>query len=247
MPRRRDRLRLDYRIAFSAPFHCGTGLPSGLVNRTVGRDAEGFLIVPGSTFKGAVRERCERLARLFGLDAPSPHDPRNLAELGSIGSPIPALFGSRRQVGGLFFDDARLSAEARKFFDPSALSLRPVYQRWQVQERTQVSLSRVTRTARPGALFTSEYGVHGLEFEGAIGGLVEDWGVPDGAQAVSHAIVLLVAGVLAVDGLGGNRSTGAGACSISISSLRVNGERKEPEDVLKNLGDLEYYTLAEES
>lgn len=113
-------------------------------------------MVPGSTVKGAVRERCEHLARLFGLMVTSPHAPEGLAEFRPNSGPVHALFGSRKQDGTLFFDDAKLSSESRDFFRPQhAPLLQAAYQRWQVQERTQVSLSRLTRTVRPGALFSA--------------------------------------------------------------------------------------------
>src|SRR5690348_6969874 len=63
--RRNDRLRLDYKLTFTTPFHCGTGLRAGLVDRTVRRDHEGYLYIPGSTLKGVLRERCEQVARLY--------------------------------------------------------------------------------------------------------------------------------------------------------------------------------------
>lgn len=243
MPRRRERIAIEYQLTFQAPFHCGTGLPAGLIHRSVRRDADGFLMVPGSTVKGAVRERCERLARLFGLMVTSPHAPEGLAEFRPNSGPVHALFGSRTQTGTLFFDDAKLSGEWRDFFHPhKAQRLEAAYRRWQVQERTQVSLSRLTRTARPGALFTSEYGIQGLVFDGRIYGAVEDLELPD--QETTFALVLVVAGLLAVDCLGGNRSTGAGRCTVTISSMRVNDQQKDPAELLKSLGDLELYDLA---
>ena len=245
MPRRRERIAIDYQIIFQAPFHCGTGLPAGLIHRSVQRDAKGFLLVPGSTVKGAVRERCERLARMFGLMVTSPHAPEGLDEFRPNSSPVYALFGSRRQDGTLFFDDAKLNSESRDFFRPQhAPRLKAAYRRWQVQERTQVSLSRLTRTARPGALFTREYGIRGLAFDGRIYGVVEDLSLP--GQESTFALVLLVAGLLMVDCLGGGRSTGAGRCAVSISSVRVNGQRKDSAELLKGLGDLELYDLVAE-
>jgi CRISPR/Cas system CSM-associated protein Csm3 (group 7 of RAMP superfamily) len=246
VPRRRERIAIEYQITFEAPFHCGTGLPAGLIHRSVQRDAEGFLMVPGSTVKGAVRERCERLARLFGLMVTSPHAPEGLEEFRPNSGPVHVIFGSRTQAGTLFFDDAKLSVESRDFFRPHhAPLLEAAYRRWQVQERTQVSLSRLTRTARPGALFTSEYGIQGLAFDGRIYGVVEDW--PLLYQESTFALVLLVAGLLAVDRLGGNRSTGAGRCAIAISSVTVDGNQKTPTRLLEGLEEFALYqTVAEE-
>src|SRR5437588_7887342 len=60
-----DRIQLLYDLTFQTPFHCGTGLRSGLVDRTIVRDAEGYLYVPGSTIKGALRMHCEGLSRFY--------------------------------------------------------------------------------------------------------------------------------------------------------------------------------------
>jgi hypothetical protein len=57
---------------------------------------------------------------------------------------------------------------------------------------------------------------------------------------------MLVAGLLAVDALGGEKSCGAGQCRLEIDSLMVNGKEMTTEDVLKPLSELEYYELAKE-
>src|SRR6266566_678685 len=62
---RTDRVQIDYTLAFETPFHFGTGTRIGLIDRTVVRDAEEYLYVPGSTIKGVVREHCEQLARFY--------------------------------------------------------------------------------------------------------------------------------------------------------------------------------------
>ncbi len=59
---RTDRLEVSYDLTFETPFHFGTGLRVGLVDRTVVRDHDGYLYVPGSTIKGVVREQCDWLA-----------------------------------------------------------------------------------------------------------------------------------------------------------------------------------------
>ena len=57
-----DRLWIDYDLTFATPFHFGTGIREGLIDRTVIRDDGGYLYVPGSTLKGVLRERCEHIA-----------------------------------------------------------------------------------------------------------------------------------------------------------------------------------------
>ena len=52
---RTDRIQIGYELEFSAPFHCGTGIRSGLIDRSATRDGGGYLYVPASTIKGVVR------------------------------------------------------------------------------------------------------------------------------------------------------------------------------------------------
>jgi CRISPR/Cas system CSM-associated protein Csm3 (group 7 of RAMP superfamily) len=239
MPRRRERVEISYRLVFTSPFHCGTGMPAGLTHRSVLRDEEGFLVVPGSSIKGAVRERCEDVARRLGLAVDSPHQPRVRDAFGPPASPIPALFGSHVQPGTLFFDDAMLTQEWREFFHPRNQPRQvDYYRRGQIMERTRVSLSRLTGAARSDALFTSEYGIPGLAFDGRIHGIIEDWPIDDER---TFALSLLAAGVLAVGCLGADRSTGAGRCTISQLSVLADGHLQDLARLLEGLEVLELY------
>ena len=105
-----DRLWIDYGLTFATPFHFGTGIREGLIDRTVIHDDGGYLYVPGSTLKGVLRERCEQLARFYeGASVRSPHD-ADAALLGlgnSNPSMVARIFGSQNRPGRLFFDDAR--------------------------------------------------------------------------------------------------------------------------------------------
>ena len=65
MSSRVDRVHLEYQLDFAMPFHFGTGMRAGLIDRAVLRDSKGYLYVPGSTIKGVVREHCEQLARFL--------------------------------------------------------------------------------------------------------------------------------------------------------------------------------------
>src|SRR5579859_6178142 len=115
-----DRLKIEYDLTFTTPFHCGTGIREGLIDRTVVRDDEGYLYIPGSTLKGVLRERCEQLARLYDQqDIASPHDAR--AALQRLGTAKPSMitriFGSQNQSGTLFLDDARQTEDDLRQYD----------------------------------------------------------------------------------------------------------------------------------
>ncbi|MBV9230775.1 MAG: hypothetical protein JOZ18_15815, partial [Chloroflexi bacterium] len=71
-------VQIDYILSFTAPFHLGTGIRVGLIDRTIIKDADGYLYVRASTLKGVLREYCERLLRFYlpndQESVRSPHD-----------------------------------------------------------------------------------------------------------------------------------------------------------------------------
>lgn len=233
---------LKYTLTFESAFHCGSGLPRLLIDRGIHRDSEGNLFVPGATIKGVLRDRCEQVASLFGLSVRSPHDKN--AALSEYNAPdLPSrLFGSRLRPGKLYFDDLRLSEEDFEFFKRSNNP-------WlQITERTQVSISRYTGTAKPAMLFTSEFGVEDVCFHGRILGHVQDLSLPleDGLTpgGPSCGVLLLVIGLLSIDRIGGNKSTGLGKCRINIESLEVSGKACNLADWLEKIDNLHYVEMS---
>lgn len=222
---RTDRVQITYDLAFSTLFHCGTGIREGVIDRTVVRDRDGYLYVPGSTFKGAVRERCEQLARLYTQEKDRITSPHNAdAALPGLGLRPPTLitriFGSQNAPGRLYFDDAR-QAETQQYDGPAEEG---AYKEMQVDLYTQVRLNRLTRTAAPGALYTSEFGVNDIVFRGNIQGWLTCTTIDTAEQAPTYALVLLLAGLHLLDRLGGNKSTGKGQCSCELLSVTMNDQ-----------------------
>jgi CRISPR/Cas system CSM-associated protein Csm3 (group 7 of RAMP superfamily) len=217
MPERIDSIDLTYTLTFESAFHCGSGLPRLLLDRGVQRDAEGFLYVPASTVKGALRDRCEQIARLFGLTARSPHDESKALDEYVSRDMLSRLFGSRLHPGQLFVDDLKMQHSERDFFGNSNNSMS-----LQTSERTQVSLSRRTGTARPQMLFSSEFGLTDLRFDGEICGYVSDLPLDDTPDSPTYALLLLLAGLASLDRLGGNKSTGVGRCSVQNIIMTIN-------------------------
>jgi CRISPR/Cas system CSM-associated protein Csm3 (group 7 of RAMP superfamily) len=237
MPERVVNIRLSYMLTFESAFHCGTGLPRLLVDRAISRDADGALFIPGSTLKGVLRDRCDQIASLFGLSTRFPHDEVAALQEYATRDLSSRLFGSRLYPGALYFDNLVMSPD-----DYDILRETPALQS---QNRTQVSLSRRTGTARPRFLFSSEFGLTGLRFEGEVYGYVPDIAIDrDQPTGPTYALTLLLAGLMALDRIGGNRSSGMGRCGVSISSLQVDGEPSNPVTWLGRLADLEYAELA---
>lgn len=247
MVRKRERILLRYQLTFMTPFHCGTGLRVGLVDRTITRDHQGYLYVPGSTMKGVLRERCEQIARVYEeLDdemrdaLASPHDDkRALWASGRVPTMVTRLFGSQSSSGQLFFDDARLSEEARRVYDSRESrgreSGRGRYRAAQVALSTQVRLDRPTRTAVPGALYTSEFGVKDLVLEGQISGWLDCLAIEQLENGPTYSLLLLLAALHLLDRLGGNKSTGKGQCRCDITLLQIDGQDYKEADIAEKL------------
>lgn len=269
MPLRTNDINLRYTLTMSSAFHFGTGLRKGLVHRSVAQDEDGYLYIPGSTLKGSLRNQLFDLHQT--LDLPSHFlikDPHRGAEDLTEFKPDPNvmrfIFGTRFNPCTLFFDDAHLNDEDKEYFvvenQPGKTGVLK-----QISTRTQVHLSRLTRTAEPEMLFTSEFGLRDLRFEGRIYGRLT--GVPVDKSNYTYSLVMLLATLKALSRLGGNKSTGGGEirfnkedarleysesnkstgeeeASRSPIELAVDGAAIDPETVLQSLADLDLYQIA---
>lgn len=242
---RRDFITIDYYIRFETPFHFGTGLRRNLLDRSVSRDANDHLYIPGSTLKGVLRERCEQIARLVGLHAVSPHDEQEaIAGFRDNTDIVDRIFGSRYKPGKLYFDNATMVKDNRDFFYSDSSQKSKRYIHLQTEERTQTSISRVLGTVREQALFQSEFGIKTLCFEGRVYGYLEGFHIDENEW--SYSLLLLVAGIRANDRIGANKSTGMGKYDCDIREIKVNDATIKVADLLASLGELEYYEMAQE-
>lgn len=225
------RISLDLSITLNSRWHAGTGEGSLTVDRIFRRDSANLPYIPGSTLKGIVRESCERLCRTYGF--PEPHDPHatNIRDKGIFGplnqttSPVDALFGNKFESGEIFFRDVRLDpeSEAEKSY-----------------EITRTSMYRGLRTVRDGHLFTSEYA--GEEcYQTTIDGFHRHL-LATAPNDIPIAYCLLIAGILNVDRIGGEKSTGCGIVDIIITKAEYNGREIKPDEIFGFL-DAELYEL----
>jgi len=252
---RNDLVQIAYTLTFTTPFHCGTGLRVGLIDRTIVRDANDYLYVPGSTIKGVVREHCEHLAYLYE-DASdgmreliaSPHDEK--VALWTLTRPptmITRIFGSHHSPGLLFFDDARQDEDTQKLYESREKDSTENYKNLQIDLSTQVRLDRLTSTAALGALYTSEFGVRDMTFQGTISGWLRCLPIEDLADGPTYSLLLLLAGLRMIERLGGNKSTGKGRCVCDVTEVKINGQPVEKwHDWLEHLEALSLYSTAYE-
>jgi CRISPR/Cas system CSM-associated protein Csm3 (group 7 of RAMP superfamily) len=226
MRKQHFRVVLNYQLRFINAFHCGTGLSNGLIDRSVSKDKDGYLYVPGSTIKGVLRENCEIIARLFDIPARQPHDESdalkayNKADIDIVES----IFGSRFKESTLFFDNAYMIN--KEFFDSQTINQKYLFM--QVENRTQTSISRKTGTAKEGALYSSEFGISGLSFSGSIYGTLEGFLNELSEEDLNspYALFLLIAGINLTEKIGANRTNGMGRCKFLIENLLVDVMKK---------------------
>ena len=253
--KRVDRVEVSYNLIFTTPFHFGTGLRVGLIDRTVVRDSSGHLYVPGSTIKGVLREECERLSRLYEvLDEEmyefiaSPHDTETaMRARQSAPTMITRIFGSQNSPGRLFFDNAQQTREEIAQYESREGNrlIKGKYNAAQTDLSTQVRLDRHTRTAVRGALYTSEFGIKNLIFEGTITGWLKCTPIDGIEKGPTYSLLLLLAGMHLFTQIGGNKSTGKGQCRCEITALTC-GKETYAKEVWQNWFDhldaLSYYS-----
>ncbi len=246
MPLKTNRIDLRYTLTMKSAFHFGTGLRKGLIHRSLAQNREGYLFIPGSTIKGSLRNQLHDLQDVLGLrhkfSAVNPNrDTEALAEFKPSEDFMRFIFGTRYIPSTLFFDDAHLAKNDRAHFDGLKLDDKK-YLAKQSEMRTQVCISRLTRTAESDKLFSSEFGIRELNFDGRIYGRLS--GVPLDGSNYSYSLIMLLAALKALDQLGGNKSTGAGEVNCSSTDLKIDGITVSAEDVLRSMSYLEIYSLA---
>ena len=230
-----QRLDLCYHIVWQGRWHVGSGYQSAVADRLVQRLLDGAPFVPGSQIKGVLRHQCERLTLALGLKAVNPHtgiekDEHSLIEyfkpLKKSDLMVDRLFGSRYQGECLFVTNAvPVSSE-------ESMS--------SVQART--AIDRVTKTVMEHHLFTTELTEGDINLRGEIrarhpAGVLtqEEGGFP-------YEYALLVAGLLSLEALGGDKSVGLGRCEVHLEteSLRWNGQHIPLDEVLQGFREEEW-------
>lgn len=230
-------IKLELEIVFSSRWHAGSGEGSFLCDRLVRRDAKNRPYIPGSTLKGIIRQSCEKLSRTLGFPTPSdPHQQDLTQDHGflpyeRIQSPVDKLFGTRFAGSDLFFRDARTVQT-----DASA-SL----------NMARTARYRTLQTVKDKHLFTTEYrppDVLQTTIEGWHQNLVSfDEDYPP------FAYCLLIAGILSMNRIGGDKSTGAGwlAFPATFRQAHYNGAPIEIGDVFEFLNPQDYFEIKEGS
>ncbi len=229
-------IQLDLTINLTSRWHAGSGEGSMAVDRNIRRDSNNQPYIPGSTLKGIIRENCERLSRTLGLGEPSDPHNSNIRNSGAFGPlhlashPVDALFGNKYEGADMYVRNARQVPGIQMG----------------VTEMTRTAVSRARRTSLDGHLFSSEY-VQPCSYKTSINGyhrhlVAESAGIP-------FAYAVLVAGILNIDRIGSDKSTGCGVVKIDITKATYNGKNITIDEALACISDnelAEYYELCRE-
>ena len=230
-----QRLDLEYHIVWQGRWHVGSGYQSAATNRLLHRmgGIDGSPFVPGSQIKGVLRHQCERFARALCLEATNPHagieeDDQKLIKhftpLAKSSLVVDRLFGSRYQGECLFVTNAEPVLPTEKAVTS-------------VQPRT--ALDRVTGTVMEQHLFTTEFAEGGANLQGAIRARHQAGVLTQEEDGFPYEYALLLATLLSLDTLGGDKSTGLGRCKIRLKkeTLCWNNQCLSLDEALQSFKD----------
>ncbi len=238
-----QRLDLCYNIIWKGRWHVGSGYQSAAADRLLRRigGADGDPFVPGSQIKGVLRQQCERLALALDLEAVNPHAGttedeqslvRHFTSLVKSDLIVDRLFGSRYQGECLFVTNAlpASSDEEKNTFS-----------------QTRTAIDRVTGTVMEQHLFTTELVEGGLKLQGEIRGRHPAGVLSQDSEGFPYEYSLLVASLLSLDTLGGDKSVGLGRCKVKLKdqSLYWNGECISQDDAFQNFQEEDWRTMIE--
>jgi len=227
----RTPVEITFEIQITGSLHIGTGFRRGLLHRTVMRDAESHVYVPGSSLKGKVRNACEDLAKLHGLEICGSALPGLMCGLKPDACIVCRVFGSPGRPSSLFWRDAHLADDLKQLAkDEGRFGM--------AEARTQVQISRLRGIGAEDRLYTTETARPGLTFSGAVDGWLDGIPLDSDNLGVTYELMLLLAGLRALDGLGGNRSRGGGDCRIESIACAIDGQLAEVD-----VGRIEELTL----
>ena len=227
-----QRLDLCYEIIWKGRWHVGSGYQSAVADRLLRRidGVDKVPFVPGSQIKGALRHQCERLAIALDLEAINPHavtkdDEQSLVKhftpLANSDLIADRLFGTRYQGECLFVTNAMpVSSDSEK-----AVSI-----------QTRTAIDRVTRTVMENHLFTTELAEGDVKLQGKIRGRHSAGVLTQDSGEFPYEYSLLVAALLSLDTLGGDKSVGLGRCKVKLKdqSLYWNGKLIPQDNAFQN-------------
>lgn len=211
------------------------------IDKATTRDADGKLIIPGSTLKGRLRWECERIARALDWDVCQSPQADNMCPYywhhrdaqEEEFCDVCQVFGSSARRSALWFGDAKLKDDERLKGTPVLQSGKSVNERrpFDAQIRPGVSISRARRAAFSERLFFTETSAPNARFRFQA--------VIEGDLSSDRHRALLFAGVRSLSLVGGGRSRGLGwvhGITWKLDQEELTKERWQ--ELLQPLGEI---------
>lgn len=172
----------------------GPGRTRTMVDRNVAltrRDGKLLPVIPASSLKGRARVYVERLCRTLGQPVCTPPNPATMCPHAGLKCPFCTacrLFGSPWREAAVHFSDLVWTGETGE-----------------LGIRTHVSISRRTGSAQQDLLRTVEVASAAATLEGYVGG-----------RAGAEDVRFLVAGLTAIEHVGGSKARGLGRVTLQL-------------------------------
>ena len=247
-----QRLNVRYRITWEGGWHVGSGFRTTATDRLIQRigGTSGQPFVPGSQIKGVLRHTCERLAQALGLKFVDPHATsgeqqrllvKHFGPLRTNRLLVDRLFGTRFQGDCLFVDNATAEppdAPHGPCKGHSASEQTKPNRTPATLVRTRTAMDRVTRTVKERHLFTTEIADQGITLVGRIRARHPAGVLTQYDNGFPYEYALLLVGLMSIDRLGGDKSSGLGRCRVEIEQVLWNGSQMDIDECLSPLEDI---------
>lgn len=228
------KIHIDLEISFSSKWHAGSGEGSFSIDRLVRRDSQNRPFLPASTLKGIIRQSCEKLSRTLGF--PNPSDPhqvdltnnQSFVPFTRMDSPIDHIFGTKFEQGELFFRDASSNR------NPVYMSCNDTLNQ-ETFARSRTARYRILKTTKEKHLFSTEYSPAESVLYTRIDGWHDNLVMSIEESYPPFAYCFLIAGILAVERIGGDKSTGSGwlGMPLRIKNIEYNNKSVNIDDIIE--------------
>jgi CRISPR-associated protein Csm3 len=221
-------MKTDYPLAIKIninaqmPLHIGTGLgKGGVIDKSIIKDYEGNVYIPGSSLKGKIRHYYTVLYRSF-INS-SLHYGQTYCTFDNIEDccAICQIFGSKYHQGRFTFFDAMLKDEEFSGFSQPAKITDKNFQFFQVSVRQHNKISRKRKVAEEKHLFASEATMPGFQYKSVIDGILT---VESNLSPFPKEALLLIASLKMINKIGGGKSRGLGKIQVDIESINNQPE-----------------------
>lgn len=203
-------IHIDLKLNMAGKWHVGSGEANLFTDRLIRRNSFRQPYIPASTLRGITREQCERLARRMNMTDPS--DPHSNSQLwfvphNHIASVVDYLFGTKHAESTVYFRDARVNT----------------LHSYPTMTISRTAMYRALGTVREKHLFATEY-ASPCQLQTTISAWHTQLALPPEQGYLPYAYYFLILGLLSIEAIGGDKSSGKGSCHLELRAIKYNGQ-----------------------